>query len=253
MIEKIFLTYLGVLSLMIGSFLNVVALRIPNGESIVSPPSHCTSCGHRLGILDLVPVLSYVALRGRCRYCGDRVSPVYAIFEGLTFICAFILYFHFGLTAEFGIGFFLTCVLITVTITDLKYMRIPDKIVLPCMVVMFVIRVFFHPLPFYQYFLGYILGGLLLLLIALVSRGGMGGGDIKLYAFIGLAVGYKLVLIGFFLSCLIGAMIGLILIRVGIYKRKEPIPFAPYILLGNFVAYVWGMAIWHSYLELFSH
>ncbi|UOF90168.1 prepilin peptidase [Fodinisporobacter ferrooxydans] len=247
-IQKI---YIIILSLFIGSFLNVVALRIPKGESIVSPPSRCTSCGHRLGWLDLIPVLSFVFLRGRCRYCGDRVSPFYAVFELLALIGAWILYDHFGMNWEFPVGFFYICVLLVITITDLKYMRIPDKIVFPSMGAMLLLRLLIHPLPYWQYILGFFAGGLLLLLIALVSRGGMGGGDVKLFAFIGLSIGLYQMLLGFFFACLLGSIFGLIFIRLGIYKRKSPIPFGPYIAMGCFVAYLWGTQLWEMYAAVF--
>jgi len=248
--EFFILLYIAILGLFIGSFLNVVGLRIPQGESIISPPSHCFSCRHRLGMLDLIPVFSYLFLKGRCRYCGAAVSPLYAFGELGTALLFVLLYSHFGLTWELVIGLVYISVLIAITISDLQYKVIPNKVIYPSMAIFALFRLWHHPLPLVDYLIGFLLGGGLFYLIALLSRGGMGGGDIKLMAMIGIVSGWKLTLLTIMIASFIGTMIGGWLIALGKIKRKEPIPFGPFIALAAAVAYLWGEQIIAWYLTL---
>lgn len=248
--EFFILLYIAILGLFIGSFLNVVGLRIPKGESIISPPSHCISCQHRLGMLDLIPVFSYLLLKGRCRYCGAAVSPLYVIGELGSALLFVLLYLHFGLTWELLIGLAYISVLIAITISDLLYKIIPNKVILPSMAIFALLRLWQHPLPLFDYLIGFLLGGVLFYLIALLSRGGMGGGDIKLMALIGIVSGWKLTLLTIMIASFTGTIIGGVLIALGKIKRKEPIPFGPFIALAAAVAYLWGEQLITWYLTL---
>ena len=239
------------LSLFIGSFLNVVALRIPNKESIVYPPSHCPTCDHRLSALDLVPVLSYVGLKGKCRYCGDKISPIYPFGELLTLVVFLLIPYFFGFSKELIVAYPFAMIMIAVTLSDIRYQLIPDRITYPGMILLFVLRIFVHPLPIWQYLVGAVLGGGLLLLIAILSRGGMGGGDIKLFFLIGLVLGWQNTLLALFLSTGIGAVIGGLLILLRITKRKQMIPFGPFIFVGTMITYFLGNQIWGWYLHLY--
>lgn len=250
--EAFIITYIAILGLFIGSFLNVVGLRIPRGESIVTPPSHCPSCNHRLGFVDLVPVFSYLFLRGRCRHCGVKISPLYALFELITALLFVYTYYQFGFQLEVIVAWCFISILVTITISDLHTKLIPDKIVFTGMALLLMLRIFAHPLPYLDYVIGFFLGGGLFYLVAVVSKGGMGGGDIKLLAMIGLALGWKLTLITIVLSSVIGLVISGILIVLGIIKRKEPIAFGPFIAIAAMIAYYWGYPLLNWYVSFFN-
>lgn len=248
--EALIITYITILGLFIGSFLNVVGLRIPQGESIVTPPSHCPSCNSRLGILDLVPVMSYVLLRGRCRHCGGNISPLYALFELLTAALFINSYIILGFQLELVIAWVFFSILIAITMSDLHTKLIPNKIIFPGMVFFLIMRWFAHTLPYIDYLIGFLVGGGLFYIVAILSRGGMGGGDIKLLAMIGLVIGWKLTLVTILLSSVIGLVISGILMLFGKIKRKQPIPFGPYIALAAVIAYFWGNQLIDWYVEL---
>ncbi|WP_442595256.1 prepilin peptidase [Neobacillus sp. D3-1R] len=249
------LLYLIILfyGIVLGSFYNVVGLRIPVNKSIVKPRSACPTCNHTLGPLELIPVLSYVFQRGKCRVCKTRISPLYPIMElltGLLFVAAPLI---MGWTSELWVAWTLISLFIIITVSDLAYMLIPDKILL-FFAGLFLFEKLLLPLtPWWDSLLAAAIGFILLLLISIVSRGGMGGGDIKLYALIGFVVGTKLVLLSFFLATLIGAVVGIIGIVVGLLERKKPIPFGPFIAIGTLLAYFYGDIIIESYLQLMSN
>jgi len=241
-----------VLGTVIGSFVNVVAIRIPRGESVVHPPSHCMSCGRRLYALDLIPVLSYVIRRGRCGYCGERFSPVYAWIElgtGLLFMNAAWM---IGPAPELIIACVFLAVLVTITLTDLRHMIIPNKVIFFAVFSTVILRLFIHDLPWYDYVIGMVSVSGLLLFIGLLKPEAMGGGDMKLFAYIGLVLGWKLTLLTLMLASSIGLVLSVILsiFRGGFASLKRPIPFGPYIAIGAWVAYSFGEDIWHRYMSL---
>ncbi|WNS81816.1 A24 family peptidase [Domibacillus sp. DTU_2020_1001157_1_SI_ALB_TIR_016] len=237
--------------LLFGSFFNVVGLRVPDGKSIVKPRSACSLCGHQMTARDLVPVLSYVFLKGRCRKCGANISVIYPLTElaaALLFLYAYVLY---GFSAPFWMAILLFSMLLIIVVSDAAYMLIPDKILLFFLPLFAVMR-FIDPLdPWWDTLLGAAVGFVLLLLIAVVSKGGMGGGDIKLFGVLGFVLGTKLVLLTFLLACFFGAAIGLILMAAGIVKRGKPMPFGPYIALAAVAAYTHGEAMIRWYLQFF--
>jgi leader peptidase (prepilin peptidase)/N-methyltransferase len=239
----------GVLGLIFGSFFNVVAIRLLKQESIVHPPSHCVHCKHRLGPLDLVPVLSYMLLRGRCRYCQVRISPVYAIGEGITALLFASAAWWIGYSPDLIAGLLLASVLVIIVQTDLREMIIPNKVVYFGMGSAVALRFFIHPLPWWDYALAFLVGGGLFYGIAVATKGGMGGGDIKLFAFLGIILGLKLMLLTIFLSSLAGTLYGIVLMLLGRFKRKQAIPFGPFIAVGAWISYLWGDLLLSWYLS----
>lgn len=230
-------------ALLLGSFLNVVGLRIPVKQSIIKPRSSCSHCHRTLTLIELIPVLSYVIQGGKCRHCKERLSPLYPIGELLTAILFVLAYLQIGWDFELIIAWTLISLVIIIFISDVVYMLIPDKILL-VFTGAFLIERLISPLnPWWDSLLGGAIGFLLLFAIALVSKGGMGGGDIKLYGVLGLALGLKTVLLSFFLATLFGAVIGMIGLWLGIFQKGKPIPFGPYIGLGTLVAYFYGQKI----------
>ncbi|OWR27557.1 prepilin peptidase [Saccharibacillus sp. O23] len=242
--------YVTIVGLLFGSFFNVVGLRVPVGESIVHPPSRCGSCNTRLGAKDMVPVFSYMFSKGRCRHCGVKFSPIYPLFEAATGIFFLWTYLRFGLTVTAAIGIVLVSLSIIVTVADLTYMRIPNKVLLFFAPILIVLRFIWMDAPWWHYVLGGLFGGGLILLVGILSKGGMGMGDVKLFALCGLALGIGPAVLAFMLACALGTIFGLLLIALKVVQRKQPIPFGPWLALGTLIAYLYGTQIIGGYLSL---
>ncbi|MCM3663832.1 prepilin peptidase [Mesobacillus subterraneus] len=236
----------------LGSFYNVVALRVPEGKSIVAPRSSCPKCGHQLTAWELIPVLSYFLQRGKCRQCKARISPVYPFFEFLTGILFGIAPLIIGWNSELVIALTLISLFVIITVSDMAYMIIPDKVLVVFTGIFLIERSFIPLSPWWDSLAGAAVGFILLLLIAIVSKGGMGGGDIKLFAVIGFVLGVKLLLLSFFLSTMFGAVFGVLGLLFGFIKRKQAIPFGPFIATGTLIAYFYGEYIFEAYINLLT-
>jgi leader peptidase (prepilin peptidase) / N-methyltransferase len=232
-----------------GSFFNVVGLRVPINRSIIFPGSTCPTCGHKLKSYELIPVLSYFLQKGKCRGCQSRISPIYPVFELITGILFASAPLVIGWSGELVVALTLISMFMIIIVSDINYMLIPDKILIWFAGIFLLERIFMPLNPWWDSLVGAVTGFLLLLIIALVSRGGMGGGDIKLYALLGFVLGFKLVLISFFLSTLFGAVIGGLALLFKIVKRKQPIPFGPFIAAGTLTTYYWGTDIIDLYVQ----
>ncbi|AZK59462.1 Leader peptidase (Prepilin peptidase) [Candidatus Desulforudis audaxviator] len=241
-----------VLGSIVGSFLNVCIHRLPVGESVVFPPSRCVSCGAKLGFIDLVPVFSFLYLRGRCRRCGVPISWHYPLVEcaaGLLFVLAWL---RFGATWATPGAWALFAVLLIATLIDLRHGIIPDRVVLAGLVLglpLVALQSWAALLWGAAAFLG---AGLFMLAIAVISRGGMGGGDIKLAALMGLYLGPAGVALALFLAFLAGGTVAVLLLATGRKGRKDPVPFGPYLALGGIVAALWGREIISWYFGLWG-
>jgi leader peptidase (prepilin peptidase) / N-methyltransferase len=251
----LFIALVSLFGLLIGSFLNVVAIRVPKGESIIHPPSHCSACKHQLTAIDLIPVFSYLYLQGKCRHCRTSFSYKYALFECLTAILFGISAWFFGMSLDLIVALFITSILLIIFQTDLAEMIIPDRIILFGVIIGALLRLWIHPLPLWHYGLGLLAGGGVLYIIAVLSqlllrKEGMGGGDIKLFGFIGLIVGFKLTLFTLFAASLLGTLFGIALMVAGKYRRGRYIPFGPFIAAGAFLSYLWGDSILSWYFGL---
>jgi len=245
---------------LIGSFLNVCIYRLPREESIVFPPSKCTSCNTPIRFYDNVPIVSYLVLRGRCRACGESISPVYPIVEALSGLISALLVWRFGLTLETLFYLVFLFALVVITFIDLEHMMIPNVITIPGMVIGLIYGALrtdwgytqvlfrsFHfglqgilgtlnEVPIIDSLFGIILGGGALFLIGFLyevirKREGMGMGDVKLLAMIGAFLGWKGVIFVAFVSSLIGTVVGLSII---LYQRGDlryAIPYGPFLSL----------------------
>ncbi len=230
------LTFLIILGLLIGSFLNVCIYRLPKEESIVSPPSHCGSCGHQLMPIDLIPVFSWLFLRGKCRYCGAKISIRYALVELLTGALFGFLGWHYGLNPELGFMLAFTAIFIIIFFIDLDHSIIPDELVIAGFITAAAYLAWVwmsgaYPLNILDHGLGFLIGGGLYLFLAVVTNGGMGGGDIKLMAMLGFWLGSAGILWIVLLSSNIGAILSIALIALKIKGRKDYIPFGPFIVI----------------------
>ncbi|HLU23489.1 MAG TPA: prepilin peptidase, partial [Bacillaceae bacterium] len=236
--------------LLFGSFYNVVGLRVPKKQSIIRPRSACPSCGRTLSFLELMPVVAYVIQLGKCKHCGKRISPIYPIMELTTGLLFALAYIKIGWSFELVIALTLISLLVIITVSDLTYMLIPDKVLL-VFTGIFIIELIIEPLsPWWDSLAGAAVAFIMLLAIAIISKGGMGGGDIKLFTVLGLVLGVKLVFVSFFFANLIGAIIGIIGMAIGKIERKKPIPFGPFIAIGTIIAYFFHKEIFTWYLSL---
>ena len=246
----VYAVFFMIFGLVFGSFFNVVGLRVPKGESIVTPPSHCDGCKRRLTAIDLVPVLSYIFLGGKCRTCGAKIGFFHPLMELLTGILFTLAYLQFGFTPELAVALLFISLLVIITVSDIAYMLIPDKVLLPFTVVLSICRVFSPLDPWWDAIVGAAVGFGILFIIAFVSKGGMGGGDIKLFFVIGLVLGFKLTIVALFMSAVIGLVAGVVQLMWQKKGRKQPIPFGPWIAVGSVLTYFYGQEILEWYTNL---
>jgi leader peptidase (prepilin peptidase)/N-methyltransferase len=226
----------------IGSFLNVLICRIPEGQSIVFPASHCPKCQHPIRFYDNIPIISYLVLRGKCRDCHDKISPRYPIVEALTALMALLLFWKFGLNLKYLFSFIFTAALIVITFIDFDHQIIPDVITLPGIPLFFIGAVFFMDISVWESLLGILIGGGCLFAIAfgyeiITKREGMGGGDIKLLAMLGAFLGWKSLFFILFVSSLLGAAVGISLMIAKGENMKYAVPFGPFLSVAA-VAYL---------------
>lgn len=241
------------LGTIIGSFLNVCIYRIPKDESIIFPGSHCANCSTPLKWYDLIPVLSFLFLRGKCRYCGDKISLQYPVIELLSGIIFLIFYYRLGLNIDFIYYTFLFSIFIIIVLIDCRHQIIPNSLVLLILIGTFIYRlieffIYDKHLSLFNYLYGLLISVILFLLIFIISKGGIGGGDIKLIGVLGFILGFPEIILNIFLSFLIGAIISVFLLAFRIKNKKDPIPFGPFIILGFVVTFFWGEIIIDWYM-----
>jgi leader peptidase (prepilin peptidase)/N-methyltransferase len=257
----------GLLGTAVGSFLNVCIDRLPAGKSIITPPSHCDRCQHRLGALDLVPVFSYLWLRRRCRYCGAPIPQRPFWVELGTGMLYALSYWYYGLGTELAVILFYSSLFIVIGVIDLEHQLILDKITFPAIAVALVIDIFQPPpgifalnLPWpWPGLLHGVIGGLMgfffmliiyFLALIIYRKEGLGQGDIKLAAVIGLATGSRLVLLAITAGAIIGGLAGALLLLLSVKKRTELVPFGPFLALATLVTLLWGADILDWYTGL---
>lgn len=239
--------------LAIGSFLTVVAHRVPRGESVVAPRSRCPGCGTGIPAYDNLPVVSWTLLRGRSRCCGDRISARYPLIElSLGLLYAMTAAVLWGDPAEVLLGLVFVSVLVTVTVTDLERRIIPNKVLLVAAVLGIAIAAVGDPGSLPARLAAAAGAGGLLLAAALAYPQGMGLGDVKLAAVMGLFLGRN-VAPALLVALLAGSIVGLILIvRRGAAARKDAIPFGPFLALGGVIGLLAGDQLVDWYLQTLS-
>jgi leader peptidase (prepilin peptidase)/N-methyltransferase len=244
-----------ILGLIIGSFSNVCIYRIPKNESIIFPASHCPNCHTPIKAIDNIPILSYLILKGKCRKCGEKISIRYPVVEFLTGAIYLLIFLIYGRSYQTLIYAFLSSSLIIISFIDLDDQIIPDEISLPGIVIGLALSFIVPYISYFNSILGIIVGGGIILLIALAGlaifkKEAMGGGDVKLSAMIGAFIGWKYIMISLFIGFFIGAIAGILLILLKIRNRDDLVPFGPFIVLGSFITLLWGENILSWYLGL---
>ncbi|MFX3674590.1 MAG: A24 family peptidase [Paenisporosarcina sp.] len=236
--------------LIFGSFFNVVGLRLPKQKSIVKPPSQCPNCQRRLTFIDLIPVVSYILLKGKCRNCETKIHWVYPFMELITGILFTVAYLQVGLSIELIVALLFISMLIIISVSDLAFMLIPNKILIFFGILLIVGRIVSPLNPWWDSIIGAIFGFGILLLIAILSKGGMGGGDIKLFFVIGLVLGIIPTLLTLFLAAGIGVFVGIVQMKWKKKGRKTPVPFGPSISIASIIVYFYGTNILEWYTNL---
>ncbi len=241
---------------LIGSFLNVCIYRIPRNMSVVWPSSRCTSCDSPVRPWDNIPLISYLLLLGRCRHCKDKISVRYPVVEAINAFLYVSLLWRYGPGWDFLLYCVLVSSLIVITFIDLDYQIIPDRITLVGIPIGLLAGSLLLPDPFLRAsalgykasVVGFLVGGGFFYLVAVLSRGGMGGGDIKMMAMVGAFLGWKAVLLTTLLGSLSGSIVGLFLMAAKGKGRKYKIPFGPFLALGTLVSLFFGQEILKWYL-----
>lgn len=236
--------------IIIGSFLNVCIYRIPKGESINYPSSNCTSCGKRLKPWDLIPILSFLFLKGRCKYCNEKISIIYPIVELLNGVIYLTIYNIFGLSSISAIYMLIASILIVISFIDYNYQIIPDKLILLGFIIITPIHILYSfPSSLINGLLGLFISGGLFLSIAFISKGGMGGGDIKLISLIGYLLGLKVFMV-IIISFILGALVSIILLITNVKNRKDAIAFGPFIAIASIIVMLFSDEILNIYFKI---
>jgi leader peptidase (prepilin peptidase) / N-methyltransferase len=251
--EVVLAVIFGFIGAALGSFFNVIVDRLPADKSIVSPPSHCDACQRRLTVLDLIPVFSYIALRGRCRGCGAKIPlRVFLVELGCGLYLALLVWFK-GTGTEFGLIAFFSFVLILIGLIDLQSQLVIPSIVYPCIAIALILDAFLAQRGIVNSLEGAGVGAAIILVPALVTRGGgMGFGDVEIAVFIGLATGFAEVIVGILGGIILGGVVAILLLVTRIKKRKDAIPFGPFLSVAAIVTLLWGSNILHWYLRIFG-
>jgi len=254
-VEKIIVVLFG---LVWGSFLNVVIHRLPRGQSLMWPPSSCPKCRTRLKPYDNIPVISYLLLRGKCRSCGLKISPVYPLVETLTVLCFLVLLGRFGWGLHFYASCLFTSALIALCFIDLSHQILPDEITLPGLALALVYSGFRTDLGLRQALIGAVAGaGFLLFIYGLYrflrKKEGLGMGDVTMMLLVGAYLGWLNAFFTLLLASFAGALVGVFLLS---FRKKDlqfALPFGTFLAPAAFVALVWGDRIVRAYLSLYKH
>jgi len=233
----LFAIFFFLLGLAVGSFLNVVIYRLPRGISIIKPPSHCPSYGNKIKFYDNIPLISYAILRGKCRYCGAKISPIYPAVEGLTGIAFLLIYLKFHFNTLIALKFMiLTALLVAISFIDFKEKVIFDSLTLPWIGIGLLLTLLLKDIPFLNVLLTTVISGFLFWILRLtfskiLKREAMGEGDILLIMLISAFTGFK----GAYFSMLFGSILALLAHFIFPDKIKDEIPFGPFLSLGAFI------------------
>ncbi len=241
-----------------GSFLNVCIYRVPRRKSIVFPSSHCPKCNSPIRAIDNIPILSYMLLGGKCRDCNERIRIRYPVVEGMNALLYVLVLWRFGLNAYSIISMVFVSAMIVITFIDLDFQIIPDVITLPGIAIGLILSLFILVDPYdrtenigvINSVVGMLSGGGAFYIIAMLSRGGMGGGDIKMMGMVGAFLGWKGVLMTTFIGSFTGAIIGIFLMVFKGKGRKAKIPFGPFLALGSLCSLFVGQELMWLYLNI---
>jgi len=241
--------------LCIGSFLNVIIYRLPKNESIIFPGSHCPYCNHKITFYDNIPLLSFLILKGKCRYCKKKISFQYPIIEFISGLILLLSFFLYSFTLRFAVTSIFLYLLLPVFVIDLKHQVISDKITISGIVLGFAFSFFLPDINWLGSLQGIAVGGITLLLISVVGKWifkkeAMGMGDVMLFMMVGAFIGWRNVALTLILASILGSVVGLAILAKK-KKKDSVIPFGPFISIAAVVAYFWGNLLIAKYLSIF--
>lgn len=244
-----------IFGLCIGSFLNVCIYRLPESKSIVQPRSMCPHCGALIRFYDNIPILSYIALKGKCRHCSASIAFRYPVVELISGVFALGVYLKYGIRLETPIYYAFIATLLVITFIDIDHQIIPDVITLPGIPIFFAASFALKQISFVESFLGILAGGGSLFLVAwlyhlLTKKEGMGGGDIKLLAMIGAVIGWKGVLFTIFVASAVGTLAGMLIMLKTRKTMKLAVPFGPFLAIGGITYILFGPQLINWYFNL---
>lgn len=242
-----------IFGLVFGSFFNVCIYRIPREENIAYPPSHCAKCGRELKAYELIPVLSWVILRGRCKGCNEKISIIYPLIELITAFMFLIMYLNFGLTINTFKYIVLFSILIIASTIDIKTKEVYFSVSLVGFLfgISFSIIEIINGKPLKEGIISILIPLIIVGIIYLISKrfDGFGAGDLEVYLFVSLYLSPILMGVTLIVSIILGGILAIFLLIIG--KRKMEIPFVPFIALGTFISVLWGIDILNVYLNTF--
>jgi leader peptidase (prepilin peptidase)/N-methyltransferase len=239
----------------IGSFLNVCIYRLPVSKSIVYPGSSCPSCGNLIRFYDNIPILSYLWLKGRCRYCNAPIAIRYPLVELMGGLFCLGVFLRYGLTFQAAVYYVFIAILIVITFIDIDHRIIPDYLSLPGIPIFFLASFGIPTLTFWDALIGILAGGGSLFLVAwtyhlITKKEGMGGGDIKLLAMIGALIGWKGVLFTIFVSSAVGTLSGVTIMLLTRQNMKLAVPFGPFLAIGAIAYIFFGPQLIYWYFNI---
>ncbi|MFQ6036978.1 MAG: prepilin peptidase [Candidatus Aminicenantales bacterium] len=240
-----------------GSFLNVVIYRLPIGMSLLKPASSCPHCGRNIRAVDNIPVLSFVLLRGRCRFCGAKIPLSYPLVEILTPVCFLLCYLKFSLSFHFFASCVFSSALIVLAVIDLYHQILPDAITLPGLGMALLYALFRPDLSFKEALIGAVVGSGFLLFVygayyLMRKREGLGMGDVTMMLLVGAYLGWKLAVFTLVLGSFAGAAVGVLLVSVRKKDLQFALPFGTFLAPAAFVALIWGTQALRAYQSLFQ-
>ncbi|MEG0829312.1 MAG: prepilin peptidase [Anaerovoracaceae bacterium] len=238
--------------IIIGSFLNVLIYRMPLGINIAKGRSFCPNCDTQLSNRDLIPIVSFLFLKGKCRTCGNKISGRYPLVELLGGILAVLSVAAYGLTWQSGVVFVVSAILLTITFIDIDTMEIPNTLVLAILVIAIASVFVKGEVLIIQRLLGMVIISLPMFLMNFIIKDSFGGGDIKLCFACGFLLGWQNMLVGTFIAVLLGGIYGIYVLATKQKGKKDHFAFGPFLGLGMIIALLWGSEIFTSYLTTFG-
>ncbi|WP_074688369.1 prepilin peptidase [Kandleria vitulina] len=242
--------YVFIVGACVASFVNVVIDRLPKGISISKGRSRCDNCETQLKWYDLIPVVSWIMLRGRCRYCGSKIGLRTPLIELMGGSIALICFNRYFMSPVVLLNFSLFMVLLAITFIDIDTMTIPDELVIS-VGILAIISIFVSDVTMIDRIIGFFCVSLPMLGICFIKDGAFGGGDIKLTAVLGFFMGYKLLLVGMFIAIVLAGIWAIFLLVTHNIKLQEHMAFGPFICIGTFISELYGLTILIAYLSLF--
>jgi leader peptidase (prepilin peptidase)/N-methyltransferase len=247
--------FVFIFGLCIGSFLNVCIYRLPESKSIVQPRSMCPHCGTLIRFYDNIPILSYIALKGKCRHCSASIALRYPLVELISGAFALVVFLKYGIQFDALIYYAFIATLLVITFIDIDHRIIPDVITLPGIPIFLAASFALRQISFVDSILGIFVGGGSLFLVAwlyqlITKKEGMGGGDIKLLAMIGAVIGWKGVLFTIFVASAVGTLSGLLIMLKSRKTMKLAVPFGPFLAIGGIAYILFGPQLITWYFNL---